>query len=73
MTTSKEFADAQRAADKAHHQQRVKWLESSNPKYSDGPVLESDRRVLLEQSRSYLSNPAAGGMNHCHCDPPCGA
>ena len=72
MKKAKEAADAQRAADVAHHKARVAWLSQDAPKWACGtPVLPSDRQMLLRQSVQYLES--GEGFNHCHCVPRCGA
>jgi hypothetical protein len=55
INRAKQMAEAQRRADKAHHEKRIAWLESDEPTWVDGkPVLKSDRTILLTQSRRYL-------------------
>jgi hypothetical protein len=65
------MADAQRAADRAHHTKRVQWLTPDSPLWGCGaPVSPSDRTSLLNQSQAYLRDPA-GSFNHCNCEPRC--
>lgn len=73
MNASKKMADDQRAADRAHHQERVAWLESSDePTWSDGvPVSKYLRHEMLRLSRNYLAT--GEGLGHCQCEPRCGA
>lgn len=66
-----QIAQAQRDADKAHHEQRVAWLSASNPTYEGGgQVKSSDRHEMLRSSQAYLANPSAY-YGHCHCTPRC--
>lgn len=68
--TAKAMADAQRAADRAHHEQRVAWLESQSPMWADGERVASwERSQMLISSRNYLKT--GEGFNHCHCEPRC--
>lgn len=70
--TAQSMADAQRRADKAHHEERINWLMGTNPTYKDGTrVAPSDVAKLLRQSRAYLRDPQASTMNHCNCVPRC--
>ncbi len=40
-----------------NHQSRIKWLESENPRWSDGVLLSPfDRVDLLRQSRAFLKD-----------------
>lgn len=67
---AKAMADAQRAADRAHHEKRVAWLESPSPMWADGErVALWERSQMLISSRNYLST--GEGFNHCHCEPRC--
>lgn len=71
-STAKAMAEAQRRADKAHHEKRVNWLMGTNPVYACGTrVAPSDVAQMLRQSREYLRNPAGSTMNHCQCEPRC--
>jgi hypothetical protein len=72
MSTTQSMAQAQRSADKAHHERRVAWLSGAAPTWCDGtPVGPSDRHALLRQSLRHLSE--GDGFNHCHCTRRCGS
>lgn len=71
MTTAIEMHEAQRQADIAHHRERLVWLSSANPVFSDGEPVGSGLAFRLKaQSRAYLANPIMADYS-CHCDPPC--
>jgi len=63
--------EAQKAADIAHHKQRVKWLSTESPKFDDGESVGGFLRVtMLNQSREIVGNPSLG-WNTCQCEPRC--
>lgn len=53
--------EAQVKADQAHHEKRVKWLESKKS-------LTHFESSLLKQSRNYQRSTH---FNSCNCDPKC--
>ena len=55
-STAKAMADAQRRADKAHHEKRVNWLMGTNPVYACGTrVAPSDvARSAATNSRAVM-------------------
>lgn len=72
MNEASKMYHAQLAADKAHHELRIAWLEENdNPTWSDGtPVSKSDRNEMIRSSRRCIDTEY--GFNSCHCDPRCG-
>jgi chorismate synthase len=62
--TSTEIFQAQVAADRKHHQDRVEWLTGPRPAYADGvPVRKFDVRNMLSESRACLAD-TTGMLGH---------
>lgn len=71
MNAAQKMADVQRAADRAHHQRRVYWLDKENPIWACGTrVARHEKEQMLSASLNYLANPD-GHFNHCNCEPRC--
>jgi len=55
VSTSKEFNEKQRQADKKHHEDRIKWLTGEKPRWGCGtPVSKHEVLQMLNASRSCL-------------------
>ena len=73
MMNTKEIADKQRHADKAHHEKRLKWLSVESPIWSDGvPVRTHEKAEMIVKSNEALALINHGmSTGHCHCEPKC--
>lgn len=74
--SAKEIADAQRRASIAHHEARMRWLNSDAPVYACGtPVPRHEQTEMRNSSRDALRLMIDHGcsLNDCNCVPPCGA
>lgn len=61
--------EQQKAADRAHHQERVEWLEGDSPTWSDGtPVSKHDQKSMLDSSRQCLADES-GMLGYNSADP----
>lgn len=73
MNNAKKIADEQRAADKAHHEKRVRWLSQDRPVWACGtPVSPGDKYNFLKRSLTILATEDwKNFLNSCHCTPRC--
>lgn len=60
MSKAAEIQREREKADLERHVKRIAWLETESPKWADGtPVGAYDKRVLLTQSRDFVSSRAS--------------